>query len=148
MYCIQQLKQQVLCCLLNRLHWINALSNTMHVEIQHWETSPALDWNVHHSCFCSNCHSPKENQEQPKRCHWEVTLFIDVTKMHLKRLQHSIWNTNRAQSIQPHCQYFDYYTPLLKNKPTHSFHHQSLQHEAWKNIYTQNLRFVLLKVVI
>lgn len=115
MCCIQQLTHYVLCCLLNNLHWLNALSNTMHVEIQHWEISPALDWNIYHSGFCTNCHSPKESQEQPKRCHWEVTLGIDVTKKHFKRLQHSLWNKTGCM-IQPHCQYFDYYTPLLKKQ--------------------------------
>lgn len=50
--------------------------------------------------------------------------------------------------VQPHCQYFDYYTPLLTNKATHSFHHQSLEHEAWKNNYTNNSKTVLLRVVI
>lgn len=146
-YCIQQLTQLVLCCLLKRLHWITALSNTMNAEIQHWETSPALDWNVYHSGFCINCHSQKENQEQPRRCYWEVTLSIDVTKKHFKRLQNSIWNTNTDYGATSLSIFWLLHTSA-KKQACPLIPSSVLTAWSMENKYTKTLRFVLLKVVI
>lgn len=110
----------------------------MNGEIQHWETSPAVVVSVLTATAQKKTKNPRDATEN-----WHLPL------MWLKSISkgcNTAYETKTCPMVQPHCQYFDYYIPLLKNKPTHSFHHQSLQHEAWKNNYTKNLRFVPLRV--
>lgn len=107
----------------------------MHVEIQHWETSPTLDWNIYHGGFCINCHNPKQNKEWPMRYLWEPKDFPFLWQKSILKGCNTVYETQSAYSTISLSLWL-----LHTSKTTASFGHQSLDHEACKNSYTDKLK--------